>query len=106
MLDLLTGELGPPLLLPVLGMGMILAGVGNRNHPGVGTAARITLETVGGVLIVAVLWTLLLPVDLADRVGAYRIFGVGAVVFPGVGWVAFGLSIAKSISGGSAPVRA
>lgn len=102
-LDLVTGELGPPLLLPVLGLGMILTGIGNRAR--VGRAPSITLQAVGGVLIAAFLFTILLPDHLFDRIDAFRVFGVGAFVFQGVGWVVFGLSLPTSLSTEPAWVR-
>jgi hypothetical protein len=91
-IDLVTGALGPPLLLPVQGLGLVLLGAGpsgrgsTRNRGDI----RMVVLAIGALLVVAFGFALI-PLDVVDAIGGYRIYGAIAHLATGVGWVVAGV---------------
>lgn len=90
----------PPLLAPLLGIGLILMAVGNRSS-NLGRSSRLLLSGLGIVQLLAFSWALALPLDVHDRIYGYRIYGAVATVLYGVGWIAFALSLMARRRGGA-----
>jgi hypothetical protein len=93
-LDLAAGSLGPPIFLPLLAAGLIVLALSPRDASGAGRPIRRTLLILGVLLAVAFAWALL-PLDVSDRVGGYRLFGVMAHLLGGIGWAILGFLIAR-----------
>ena len=87
-------ETVPPLLAPVLGVGLLLMAFANRKAPVVSSLQRFLLAALGCAQLSAFLWALAVRPDLMDRIDGYRIYGVVANLLFGVGWIALGLSLA------------
>lgn len=83
----------PPLLAPLLGVGLILLARGNRGNSSLTGFSRLVLTGLGATQLFAFLWALAVRPDLADRIDGYRIYGAIATVLFGVGWIAFGISL-------------
>lgn len=91
-LDLIWRALGPPLLVPVQALGLVLLGVG----PPAGGARRPRADVraviaVVGILLTAAFGLALIPLDVFDRIHGYRIYGAMAHLATGIGWVVAGL---------------
>jgi hypothetical protein len=82
----------PPLLAPVLSVGLILLAIASRRAQTSSSAASLLLA-LGAVQLFALVWTLAVRPDLIDRIDGYRIYGIAASVLWGIGWVAFGISL-------------
>lgn len=91
--SILIRETVPPLLAPVLGVGLLLMAYANRGTPAVSSFQRALLGVVGAAQVFAFLWALAVRPDLIDRIDGYRIYGVVANVLFGLGWIALGLSL-------------
>lgn len=83
--------LGPPFLMPIVGIGLILLAIGNRGNPAMTSFRRATLRSVGVLLMIAFAWGLASQ-DVSDSVGGYRIFGATGYLGAGVGWAVFGVA--------------
>ena len=59
-----------------------------------------------GTLLSSFLWALLVRPDLTDRIDGYRIYGVVANALVGLGWVVFGVSLARHPAAEPAPPTA
>lgn len=92
--SILIRETVPPLLSPVVGVGLLLVAFASRGVPAVSSLQRALLAGLGGAQMFAFLWTLAVRPDLMDRIDGYRIYGVVASVLYGIGWIALGLSLA------------
>ncbi len=89
--DLVIGALVPPVLAPLVGIGLLLMAVANR-----GALSRLTLTMLAtlGVLQLAVFaWALAVRPDMLDRIDGYRIQGVAANVLYGLAWIVLGASL-------------
>lgn len=91
-IDLVARSLGPPLLMPVQALGLVLLGVG----PPAGGAQRPRADVraviaVVGILLAAAFGLALIPLDVFDRIHGYRIYGAMAHLATGIGWVVAGL---------------
>jgi hypothetical protein len=92
-LDLFVwGGLGPPLFVPFLGAGLILLGFGSRRTQRIPEHSLYILTFMGISLIVAFLLALI-PNNVSDQAGGYRIFGIFSHLLPGIGWVLLGVSL-------------
>jgi hypothetical protein len=101
-LDLAGGSLGPPIFLPLLAAGLIILALAPRDASGPGSPILRTLLVLGALLGVAFAWALL-PLDVSDRVGGYRIFGIMAHLLGGIGWAILGALIARGAAKETAP---
>ena len=90
--DLVLGAMGPPFLMPLLGFGLILLGVGNRHNPWMQGIRRTIVLLIGTLLLIAFA-SFLIPLEFFDRYGGYRYFGVAAYFLPGLNWAWFGLGL-------------
>lgn len=89
----------PPLLAPVVGVGLFLMAYANRAVPSVSSLQRVLLGVVGGAQIFAFLWALAVRPDLIDRIDGYRIYGLVANVLFGLGWIVLGVSLVARAAG-------
>jgi len=90
--DLVLGAMGPPLLLPLLGIGLILLGVGSRNNPWMQGGRRTIVLLIGSLLLLATA-SFFIPQEVSDSFSGYRIFGILVYFLPGLNWAWFGASL-------------
>jgi len=90
--DLILGAMGPPLLLPLLGIGLILLGVASRHNPWMQGGRRTIVLLVGALMLLATA-SFFIPLEFSDRYSGYRIFGIMVYFLPGLLWAWFGLSL-------------
>lgn len=104
-LDLASRSLGPPMLLPLLGLGLLVLGLAMRRDSGADRAVRIVVLALGSLLVMAFGWALV-PLELSDRVGGYRIFGFIAHLVGGLGWALLGVLVLGARERGGSGSRA
>jgi hypothetical protein len=92
LVNLATLSVWPPLLAPVLGIGLVLIAAGNRALPGL---IGVVLVALALLAFFAFLWLALVRPDVLDRIDGYRIYGIGANVLFGLGWVLLGASLLR-----------
>lgn len=90
--DLVLGALGPPFLMPLLGIGLILLGAGSRHNPWM-QGERRTIVVLVGILLLLGIALFLLPLDFFDRIFGYRIYGILVYFLPGLNWAWFGANL-------------
>lgn len=95
-LDLLTQSLGAPLFIPVVALGSILLAMGSRGSPTLPARSRAVLLSLGVLLGVAFA-VALVPQEIADPIGGYRIYGFLAHLLAGLGWALFGYLLARGV---------
>lgn len=93
--DIVTVGLGPPLLMPLLGIGLILSGLGNRNRSLAQRQLFFVIHSIGILLLVAFAWGFAIPQDISDRVQGYRIFGLMGYFLAGLGWMGLGVWVRR-----------
>lgn len=93
--DLVTRAVVPPLLTPVLGAGLMLLALGNRHSRSITTLGRQTLYLLGVLMGFAFVWALAVRPSLIDQIQGYRIYGLGANVLFGAGWMVFGATLVR-----------
>jgi hypothetical protein len=103
-LDLIAGALNAPLLIPLIGVGLLLLALGRTASPALPRAALMALVAIGVLELVAFAWALA-PLALSDQVAGYRWYGLLAHVGTGLGWVALGLALLPLPSAFSQPAR-
>ncbi len=86
-LDLIMQALGAPIFIPLIGIGALAFAIGGRTS--LDPRPRIVLLSVGLVLLVAFALALI-PLEVADPIGGYRIYGFVAHFVAGLGWALFG----------------
>ena len=94
--DLIAGALGPPLLMPFLGAGLVIVGLA----PGVRDRSRQRPDLRRPLLLIGILllgasafaW---IPLEVSDAFGGYRIFGAVAHLAVGAAWTVVGLRAAR-----------
>jgi hypothetical protein len=89
--DAALQALGPPFLMPIVGIGLILLAIGSRGNPAMTSFSRATLQSVGVLLMIAFAWALASQ-DVSDSLGGYRIFGAMGYLGAGIGWAVFGVA--------------
>jgi len=92
--DFVMVAIGPPLLMPLTIIGLILVAIANRKNPALPKIAQWTL------LIIGILWLLafsmfLIPQNVFNQIEGYRIYGILAHLLFGAGWVVLGISLRK-----------
>jgi hypothetical protein len=83
----------PPLLAPVLGVGLILIGASNRRARAIPGRQSSLLLALGMTQLAAFGWAVAIRPDLIDRIDGYRIYGLVASILYGVLWIALGSSM-------------
>lgn len=83
--------LGPPFFIPVVGLGLILLAFGTWPDPHWQRLSLHLLMFTGMVLVIS-FPVALIPLDVSDSFGGYRVFGVLAYLVPGLGWAALGVN--------------
>jgi len=91
LVDFATISLGPPLLLPLLAIGLIMLGSAHREPGNLSQIGQRILLFLGILLAVAFL-SFFIPTDVLDQYNGYRIYGILVNFLFGVGWVVFGAS--------------
>jgi len=94
LVDFVTVAIGPPLLMPLTLLGLILAATANRKNSGLPKVAQGTLLGLAILLLLA-FPMFLIPLDIFDQIEGYRIYGILAhLLF--WGWLDFlGASLMK-----------
>jgi hypothetical protein len=91
-LDLWFGALAPPLLLPVVGAGLVALGASGEPR-GVSRMASVRRSTfVIGLLLLVGTVMAWMPVEVSDGYEGYRLYGAVAHLASGVGWMVAGAS--------------
>lgn len=83
----------PPLLAPMLGVGLILIASGQRSDIKPERTARRLLIAIGTTQIFGFLWFLVVRPDVLDQINGYRIYGIVANVLFGLLWIMLGISL-------------
>jgi hypothetical protein len=97
-LDLALGGLSAPLLLPFVAAGLIFLGLPLAGHEE-RTIGRILLG-IGILIAIAFAWALV-PRDVSDPIGGYRIYGFMAHLLTGLGWALLGVVVASRTTDGA-----
>ena len=92
--DFVMVAIGPPLLMPLTIIGLILVAIANRKNPALPKIAQWTL------LVLGILWLLafpmfLIPQNVFNQIECYRIYGILAHLLLGAGWFVLGISLRK-----------
>ncbi|MBA3348349.1 MAG: hypothetical protein H0T13_07285 [Actinobacteria bacterium] len=96
LVDLALVALGPPLLLPLVAVGLLLLGVHHRRNPALPGTARVVLPGLGLLLLAAFGFMIGVPPATFDRIDGYRLFGLAAHLAFGFGWITFAASLARA----------
>ena len=91
--DLAILAIVPPFLSPLVAIGLILLALSHRENPAFPKPARYASWGMSILLLFSFLWTLLLPLDVFDRINGYVVFGITANLLFGVGWIVVGVSL-------------
>ncbi len=89
-IDLFAGGLGPPIFVPLVGIGLILTAVGNRDNPTIQRRSRSLLMVLGLLQITAIA-SAFVPREVSDGIGGYRLYGLLAHFAFGLGWILLGV---------------
>jgi hypothetical protein len=93
-LDLTIREVVPPFLMPLAAIGLILLAAAHRHDPTLPTTCRVALLALG-LLLSAAFAMNLIPLETLDTFQWYRLYGILSNVLFGLGWVVFGVSLAR-----------
>ena len=93
LIDLATLAIAPPLMSPLLAVGLLLLVLSNRGNQALSASGQLALVGIADLLLLSFLWTFALPPEVFDRLAGYRIFGVMANLLVGAGWVVVGVSL-------------
>jgi len=93
----------PPILMPLAAAGLILLATAHRLDPSLPTASRVALLAIGILLGVAFLMVVAIPLETFDSIQGYRLYGVLSNVFFGLGWMMFGVSLARNPAAAGTP---
>lgn len=91
--DLVLLAIVPPFLSPIVAIGLILIALSHRENPYFPKSALYASWGMSVLLLFSFFWTLLLPMDIFDKLNGYVVFGVTANLLFGVGWIVFGVSL-------------
>lgn len=94
-IDLIFVFIGPPLLLPLVGAGLLMVAQGLPRAAALTRAMRPLLLGMGSLLLLSILWSLL-PLPLFDRLYGYRVYGFATHLLFGAGWVAIGVRLLRA----------
>jgi hypothetical protein len=98
-MDIAFRALGPPFAIPVIAVALIALGM--RPLPGL-PAGSIGPRLVGlGLLLGGAFAMVVLPMDVSDTIGGFRIFGFVGYFLAGLGWALVGLGVASVASRGT-----
>ena len=89
LIDLIIRALGPPFFVPVLGVGLILLALGSRSNARL-LPLSVTLILLIGIFQLIAFGLALVPNEVSDPLGGYRIYGIFAHFLSGLGWAALG----------------
>lgn len=80
----------PPLLAPLLGVGLFLMARGLQGDNPSSRSVRLLLTAMGMTQIFAFMWALVVRPDMIDQIDGYRIAGIVANVGFGLLWILLG----------------
>ena len=104
-IDLIIGALGPPFFVPIVGLGLILLALGSRHNPRL-QRPGLTLLTLIGIFQVVAFALALIPLEVSDQIGGYRLYGIFAHFLTGIGWVVLGANLwTMQMPAASGPVQ-
>ncbi len=89
-IDIFAGGLGPPIFVPLVGIGLILTVVGNRGNPTIPRGSHSLLMVLGLLQITAIA-SAFVPQEVSDDFGGYRLYGILAHFAFGLGWILLGV---------------
>ena len=92
--DLAARNIVPPFLMPLAAIGLILLAAAHRHDPTLPTTCRVALLALG-LLLSAAFAMNLIPLETLDTFQWYRLYGILSNVLFGLGWVVFGVSLAR-----------
>lgn len=84
----------PPFLMPLAATGLLLLAAAHRHDPALPLTCRVALLVMGLLLSAAFLMNLV-PRETLDTFQWYRLYGILSNVLFGLGWVMFGVSLAR-----------
>ncbi len=93
-LDLVLRAISPPMLMPVEAAGLLLLGLSSDHSAGPARAVRRAFVGIGCLLGTAFAIALV-PQDVSDAHGLYRVFGVVGYMLVGIGWIVAGAAVTK-----------
>ena len=88
--------------MPLAATGLILLAAAHRHDPALPITCRVALLVMGLLLSAAFLMNLV-PLETLDRFQWYRLYGILSNVLFGLGWVVFGVSLARHPGAAVAP---
>ena len=94
LVDFATVALGPPLLLPLLAIGLLMLSFARREPGDLPRTSQRILLLLGVLPAIAVL-SFFIPTEVLDQYNGYRIYGILANFIFGAGWVVFGVSLKR-----------
>jgi hypothetical protein len=97
-IDLIIGAIGPPFFVPVLGSGLILLALGSWHNPSM-KRQSLSLILLIGVFQVLAFALALIPLEITDPFGGYRVYGILAHLLTGIGWIALRVGMWKRPAG-------
>jgi hypothetical protein len=103
-IDLTTGSLGPPLFVPLVGVGLLLLAAGRHRDCKRRIRQTYLLAGLGLLQLMAMAWVFL-PRHLSDEFYGFRIYGVLAHFLFGAGWILIGSTIITEHSGSATANR-
>lgn len=91
-IDLIIGAIGPPFFVPVLSLGLILLAMGSRY------STRASRQSLNLLMLIGILQGIafalaLIPLEVSDPFGGYRIYGIFAHFLTGIGWIVLGVGL-------------
>jgi hypothetical protein len=89
------GGLGPPLFVPVVGIGLILLALGSWHSQRLPQRCLYLLIFIGVFQVIAFALALI-PLEVSDQMSGYRVYGVFAHFLPGIGWAMLGVSLRQA----------
>ena len=90
--DILTVSLGPPLLIPLFALGVLLLASAHQKTDALPKKAQQILWFIGVLLVLGTL-SFFIPIEVLDQYQGYRIYGVLANLLFGLAWTMFGYTM-------------
>jgi hypothetical protein len=104
--DLASRALWPPLLMPVLAAGALILGVSARVDPPLSRLTATGFLLIGVLLAATFAYALLIPMEVFDAIGGYRLQGIVEHVLVGLGWIAVGVGVLRGARAAQPEARA
>lgn len=102
--DLASRALWPPLLVPLLAVGVLLMAGSARRPPVIPVQSTVALVAIGVLLTAVFLFMVLTPLEVFDAIEGYRLQGIVEHVLVGLGWIAAGVGLIRRPASEPVPV--